>query len=106
MNQTSTSMVDTLLDFSFSSFVTARFIRILYIIVWLLAALGGFLVFLGMLIGGFSQGVLSGLAMGLLGLVMGAFVFALNLIFGRIALEILIVLFRIAENTQALADRA
>lgn len=99
------SFFGTLTDFSFSSFVTTRFIKLLYAFLWLLALLNGFAVFL--LVSGWGwEGGTAGTALGVaLGAVAGFVVFLLNLILGRIFLEILVVVFRIAENTQRMADR-
>lgn len=100
------SFFGTLTDFSFSTFVTTRFIKLLYAFLWLLALLNGFAVFL--LVSGWGwEGDAMGTLLGIgLGAAAGFGVFLLNLIFGRIFLEILVVVFRIAENTQRMADRS
>ncbi len=104
------SFFGTLTDFSFSSFVTTRFIKILYALLWIVALLNGVTAFLLASAWGWNGGTMTGtmttMAGIALGVVAGFVVFLFNLIFGRILLEILVVVFRIAENTQRMADRA
>ncbi len=81
----------SLLDFSFSSFITTKIIKLLYIlitigcVVWLVAAtiMQGFMGFVGGVIG-------------------AVVVFLLS----RIYLELMIVVFRMAENLELIAGRS
>ncbi|TVR59416.1 MAG: DUF4282 domain-containing protein [Gemmatimonadales bacterium] len=100
------SFFGTLTDFSFSSFVTTRFIKLLYALLWIVALLNGVATFLLASAWGWDSGTMATMAGMALGVVVGFVVFLFNLIFGRIFLEILVVVFRIAENTQRMADRA
>ena len=95
----------SLFDFSFSSYITTRFIRIIYGVAVVFSAFGGLMAF-GTVVGmGFDAGNIMGtLALGF-GALVGVLVFLLYLIIARVWLEILVVVFRIAENVQKLADR-
>ena len=87
-----------LFDFSFSRFITARIIKVLYI----LAILGLGLMCLMMFVAGITQGGTSAL-----GAIIGApLLFFLGLLYVRVLLEVLIVIFRIAENTAEMARRS
>lgn len=86
----------SLFDFSFSSFVTTKIIKLLFILAIVGAGIGSLFV----LFSGFSSGFLGALV----SLVLAPIYFAVAVILARVWLEIVIVLFRIAENTQKLAD--
>jgi hypothetical protein len=93
-NMDAKGLLGGLMDFSFSEFITTRVIKVLYILSILMAAL----VALGMLI----RGAQSGPGGAFLGLIAGALVFFIYVLFARVWLEIIIVVFRIAENTRDL----
>ncbi len=91
-------IIGCIFDFSFSEFVTTRIIKILFLLSILLAAFAA----LSIIVGGFA----SGTATGFLGaLVMAPVVFILSVLFSRIWLELVIVAFRIAENTSRLVEQ-
>lgn len=85
----------SLFDFSFSSFITSRVIKILYILFVLGAALGA----LGIIVGGFSASVGTGLFTLIIG---GPLVFLIWVISARVGLEIILVVFRIGEDLDEL----
>lgn len=87
----------SLFDFSFSSFVTSKVIKLLYALAILLAGLTA----LALVVAGFSDSVLAGIG----ALVISPLVFLLYVIGARIWLEIVIVVFRISENTGEIARR-
>ncbi len=87
----------SLFDFSFSSFVTTKIIKVLYILAIIGAGIGALFV----LFTGFASGRFFGV---LFSFVLAPLYFVLGVILARVWLEIVIVLFRIAENTQKLAD--
>lgn len=87
-----------LFDLSFSDFVTTRFVKILYVLGILGAVLGG----LGVLRGGFAVGGFSGVVGGL---ILSPIAFLLYVLAVRISLELLVVIFRIAENTSRLVEQ-
>lgn len=93
-----TSFFGALFDFTFANLITGRIIRVLYALGLLLAALMA-LVIIG---SGFTQGVMTGI----LFLILGPLVFLISALYLRVILEVLIVMFRIAENVQKIADRA
>lgn len=84
-----------LFDFNFTRFVTKSVIKGLYILIFALIAL----VVLGVVVAGFSDGVGSGLIL----LVLAPLVGLVYLLFARVGLEVIIVLFRIADYTAKLA---
>jgi len=86
-----------LLDLSFQRFITISVIKIVYIIGIALFALGA----LAAIIAGFTQGFLAGIG----GLVVVPIVFVLYVLFFRIYCELIVVLFRIAQNTSIMAGR-
>lgn len=83
-----------LFDFSFKSYVTIKFIRVIYGIVMGLVGLGVLLYFfVGVSVGGAAA------AMGILAIPAGL----LYLIFIRMSLELFAVVFRMGENTERIA---
>lgn len=84
-----------LFDFSFTQFVTARLIRVIYILAVIASGIGSAAVFIGCLASRSFAGVL-------LGFILAPVVFFVWILIARIWLELVIVVFRIAENTSAL----
>lgn len=93
-----TNFIHSLFDFSFSSFITAKIIKLLYGIA--LAVSG--LVSLFIIIFGFSNSFSSGL---LMLIIVAPLVFIILTIYSRVMLELIIVVFRIAENTAEIASQ-
>jgi hypothetical protein len=92
------SFFGALFDFSFSSFVTTKIIKVLYV----LAIIGVTIWSLILIFGGITQGgtaALFGIVGGLLG-------FFLGIIYARVLLEFIVIVFRIAENTAVIARSA
>ncbi len=91
-NSQQKNFLASLFDFGFTSFVTLRFLKVIYAIFVVLILLGG----LFFLIGGLSTG--NGLA------IIGAIIFAplvtlVYLVFARIMFEVIAMFFRIGDNT-------
>ena len=84
-----------LFDLSFTRFLTVSVIKVIYILGIVLLALG-WLIFV---IGGFSQGFMYGV----LGIIFGTILALIELLFLRVWLELIVVIFRIGENTSAMA---
>ncbi len=85
---------EALFDFSFSEFITTRLIRLLYVVA---------LVVLGLVtIVSIFTGFVEGLGTGLLRLILSPIFFVLGAIVARIYLELIIVIFRIAEHMKRL----
>jgi hypothetical protein len=97
MIKDTTGALATLLDFSFSSFITARIIKLLYALGLIVAAV----VALVMLIGAMVAGVTQALVM----LILAPLGFLIAVLYLRVILELLIVIFRIAENVERIAQR-
>ena len=85
-----------LFDLSFKEFVTPKIITIIFILEIIIGGLTG----LGILIKGLSSG--GGIAFA--SLILAPIVFFLYVLGSRIFLEVIIVLFRIAENTTRLVE--
>jgi len=93
----------TLFDTGFSSFITTKFIRILYIVLLFVIAVGAFMAVFAFT-AAFSE-VLPPAVGFLLALPVAVLGFFVYVIIARIWLEIIIVIFRMAENLQQMADR-
>jgi len=85
-----------LFDLSFTEFVTIRVIKILFVLAIMISGVVAVVI----IINGFAGGV----AKGLLALIAAPIVFLLYVLLVRIWLEVIIVLFRIAENTGKLVE--
>jgi len=88
--------IGALFDMSFSRFITVSIIRILYI----LGICGIVLGWISFVIVGFSRGAAAGLGMFILATIMAV----IYVIFLRVWLELIVVVFRIGENTNAIAS--
>ena len=89
-----------LFDMSFSEFVIIKFIRILYIILLLLIAIG---LVVGV-IGGFVSMFTDSFGAGLWKIIAAPIGAIISVVMTRIWLEVLVVVFRIAENTTDLVQ--
>lgn len=88
--------IGSVFDLSFTEFVTTRLIKILFV----LAIIGSGIETLVVLLGSLAGGVASGL----LGLILSPFIFLILVVLSRVWLELVIVAFRIAENTGRMAN--
>jgi len=89
----------SLFDFSFRSFITLRFIKVLYIVIIVLAGIVAFIFF--------AAAVASGnVGQMILGLLFAGVFFFFYVILARLALELLVVIFRIGENTSILVEQS
>ncbi len=94
-----TGFFAALFDFSFTDFVTSKIIKILYGLSIFLIGVAT-LVFV---IFSFGASLVTGIFMFL---IVGPLIFILGVIYTRILLEIIIVLFRIAEHTATMAGKS
>ncbi len=86
-----------LTDLNFEKFITLSVIKVVYILG--MAVIG--LVYVGVVLGAITQGVMAGLG----ALIVGGLIAVLYLIFLRIWLELIVVMFRIGENTSKLVSQ-
>ena len=86
-----------LFDFTFSDFVTTKIVKVLYVL-WIIAAVVGALF---AIVAAFGLSAWLGL---LMLIVLAPLGFVIAVIYGRVCLEIIIVIFRIAENTSDIAN--
>ena len=87
----------SIFDLSFVEFITIRIIKLLFILGIIFAAIGTLL----LIVTGFSNGI----GAGILSLILSPLIFLVYVLLARIWCEMIIVLFRIAENTGRLVDR-
>jgi hypothetical protein len=93
---TSTSFVESLMDFSFTSFVTSKIIKLLYG----LSILGAGLTAVIMIVCAFAMSALAGI---FTLVIVAPLAFAIIVIYSRVLLEIIIVVFRISEHAAEIA---
>jgi len=84
-----------LIDISFTSFITTKLVKLIYIVSLILIGLGA----IAMLISFFTCGIGSGI----LGLIVTPIVVLLEVMAVRVWLEIIMVVFRIAEDVNQIA---
>lgn len=87
-----------LLDVRFTRFITVKIVQVLYVVG--VAVIGLYT------LGGVVMSFSAGFGTGVLGLILAPVVFLLSVLVLRVYLEVVAVLFRIAENTTRLADAA
>ena len=87
----------SIFDLSFTEFITIRIIKFLFILGIIFAAIGTLL----LIVTGFSNGI----GAGILSLVLSPLIFLVYVLLARIWCEMIIVIFRIAENTGRLVDQ-
>lgn len=93
---TSTSFVESLMDFSFTSFVTSKIIKLLYG----LSILGAGLTAVIMIVCAFAMSALAGI---FTLVIVAPLAFAIIVVYSRVLLEIIIVVFRISEHAAEIA---
>lgn len=86
--------IGCLFDFSFTNFVTEKIIKILYVLAIVFSVLSG----LAMLASGFNAMKYSAAA-GMFQIILAPVVTFLAIVWSRIMLELVIVIFKIADNT-------
>ena len=91
-----TGFFKTLMDFSFSSLIAPKVVKFLYVVAIIACAFAS----LSVVIGGFAGSVASGFLL----LIFSPVFFVLMVIMARIYLEIIIVIFRIAEDLRKIAN--
>lgn len=90
-----------LFDFSFTTFVTVKFAKVIYVLL-LLGWAAGWLAFIVVNLANDMSGAGTKLAMILLVFPIGG---VLSLVYIRVIVESIVVIFRIAENTASIAGR-
>ena len=88
--------IQSFFDFSFSSFVAVKIAGVLYAINIVGAGLFAFSVIISMFVKGFINGIVA--------LTVVPLLYFLYILFTRLSLEAMVVLFRIAENTARTAE--
>ncbi len=91
-----TGFFKTLMDFSFSNLIAPKVVKFLYVVGIIVCAFTS----LSMVVTGFATSVASGFLL----LIFSPVFFVLMVIMARIYLEIIIVIFRIAEDLRKIAN--
>jgi small-conductance mechanosensitive channel len=86
-----------LFDFSFKDFITTKVIAVLYGLGMLIAAIAA----IGAIVAGFLSGVCGGIA----AIILSPIIFLIWVIFYRVWLEVIVILFRIEEHTENIAKQ-
>lgn len=86
----------TLFDFSFAEFIVPKIIKVLFAI----GILGAAVFALAVIVNGFHGGFLAGLLM----IILSPVFFVIGVILVRVYLEVVLVLFRIADNTSKMSQ--
>ena len=86
-----------LFDFSFTTFITLKFLRVIYILLLVLILVAGF----GFLVSSLSEGGTAAVV----GIILVPLVTLLYVIFARIYMELIALFFRIGENTTLLVQQ-
>ena len=97
-SQKGAGFFQALFDFSFTDFVTSKIIKLLYGLTIFFAAIIALII----IIAGFSAHPGAGI---LALLIVAPLIFLISVIYGRVLLEIIIVIFRIAEHTAEIAQK-
>lgn len=90
------SMLRTLTDYRFTRFITVNIVQILYVLGVVVIALYTFAGVIAML--------RASVMIGLVALLLSPLVFLISVLVLRVYLELIVVIFRIAENTRISAD--
>lgn len=85
-----------LFDFSFRSFVTLSVVKVLYVLLVIVTVLVGLIILLGMLFSGEFLAFLGAL-------IVVPIVVVIYILMYRVMLELIVVIFRIGENTSKIA---
>lgn len=86
----------SLFDFSFTEFITPRIIKLLFVLAIIISGIAALVMFFA--------GIVQGGAGALLAIILVPPVFLLYVIMARVWLELIIVMFRIAGNTDKLVE--
>ena len=90
-------LLGSIFDLSFTEFITIRIIKFLFILGIIFAAIGT----LVLIVTGFSNGI----GAGIVSLVLSPLIFLVYVLLARIWCEMILVIFRIAENTGRLVEQ-
>jgi len=95
-NYTGTGFIGDLFDLTFTRFISETLIRVLYIISIVLAVIAAIV--------GIIAGFTNGLTAGISALILAPIFFFVYVVFARVFFEFVIVVFRIADHTQQIAE--
>ena len=98
MRQDTPGFFESLFDFSFSSSITEKVVPVLYVLSVVLLGL----VSLFIIVGGFAQGVAEGI---LVLIIVAPLYFIISVVYVRVMLEFLIVVFQIADHVKEIAQQ-
>ena len=87
----------SLSDLSFSEFITIKVIKVIFLIGIVISALVFFLMIIGAFLNSITAGIIT--------LLLSPVLYVIYILILRISLELIIVIFRIAKNTQVIAGK-
>jgi hypothetical protein len=90
------SFFETLFDLSFTEFVTTRLIKLIFVLGIIFSALGALMLIAGGFRMGFGRGVIM--------LILSPVIFFVYVLLARVWCEMIIAIFRVAENTGRLVE--
>jgi hypothetical protein len=90
------SFIESMLDLSFTSFVSTKLIKVIYLLSVILSCISG----MALIVSGIYRGV----GAGILSLIVAPLVVILEITVARVCLEIVMVLFRIAQDVNKIAN--
>jgi hypothetical protein len=90
------SFIESMLDLSFTNFVTTKLIKVIYLLSIILACISG----MAMIV----AGIYNGIGTGILSLIVAPLVVILEITVCRVCLEIVMVIFRIAQDVNKIAN--
>ena len=99
-----TSFLGSLFDFSFSKFITTKIIKVLYVLAIIASGLGVCIFALTTIFGGFKTSFLAGVISLIVVAVVAPLGFLIYVCLARVWLELLIVIFRIAEHSKNIEE--
>jgi len=91
-------IIPALMDWSFKRFITISLVKFMYIL--------GIIGLAVSIVFSIFAGLAGGITSGLTSVIMGVIAFALGVLWLRVCLEMVVVVFRIAQNTTVLARHA
>jgi len=87
----------SLFDFSFTEFITPRIIKLLFVLAIIISGIAALVMFF--------VGIVQGGAGALLAIILAPLLFLIYVVGARVWLELIMIMFRIADNTDKLAER-
>jgi hypothetical protein len=105
LSQKGAGFFKALFDFSFTQFITSKIIKLLYGLSILSSGILALILLIFFLLAGFRQSAAAGILALIVGTPICFLIFLVLVIYARVFLEIIIVVFRISEHTAEIAQQ-